>query len=254
MKKIWLSLFAMILALSMMTVSGKAADEIYDISLNGSSIKPADGKAEPDCVFKETGSKNYSIGSQNWTNAKTGSPIESFEKNMIAEYTLVLTAQNGYVFADHCTVEITGIAWNYCEAAPFEGGKYIKFTGTYTVPDPEKYWNISVKLSPEEGGTVNGNTKIQDGSYLELTAKPHAGWTFSHWMSEGYTLSYDNPFVFLPKSDMNLEAVFTKNSGGKVHIIAEKQPAEGGSLSVSQIDCDLNSAQTIEATAAYGYH
>ena len=254
MKKFLSILFSILLCFTAVQIPVKAENTVInDASISGAPIKPEAGKAEVNCFYTGPVSKMFKVVNQTWLNAKTGTTVGTFDAGMIVEYTAKFEAASGYEFAENCVLTITGIGWNYSESTVSSDRKTLTFTATYAIPYPDKYWTINVKRYPEEGGTVSGATSIKDGEFLNLTAVPAKGYTFSHWMSEGYTLSFENPLKYLPKSDMNIDAVFTKDSAGGAYITAEINPKDGGSISWSSMEIILNEKGDIQAYPAPGF-
>lgn len=65
-------------------------------------------------------------------------------------------------------------------------------------------FNVTVNVSPEFSGTVDGGGIYDDGSIATLTANPSSNYVFSSW-SDGIT---DNPRNITVNSDISLTAIF----------------------------------------------
>ena len=92
-------------------------------------------------------------------------------------------------------------------------------------------YNLTISVSPEDTGTVDGDPagSYTEGSEITLTAHPDEGFSrFKHWTGIGPSPVTSNPVTFTMNSDKNVTAVFEQTSlamdytqaGGKVTFTA----------------------------------
>jgi len=67
---------------------------------------------------------------------------------------------------------------------------------------------ISIKISPVEGGQIDGEGIYEESETVELKATPEEGFYFSGWEEDGKIIKSDKTYVFEAKENRNLKAVF----------------------------------------------
>lgn len=79
-------------------------------------------------------------------------------------------------------------------------------------------YDVSVVVSPSNGGTVEGlgTGKYEYGQTCTLTARPNEGYYFKNWTVDGNLFSEENPCSFEVKGDMQLVANFTQVPDGGI--------------------------------------
>lgn len=81
----------------------------------------------------------------------------------------------------------------------------------YFMPD---VYNVEVEIVPAEAGSVLITGQFFYGKSIKLKAEPSgSNYQFSHWVSNGDSLSSNNPFVFMLQSDTLFEAHFRLVTG-----------------------------------------
>ncbi len=65
-----------------------------------------------------------------------------------------------------------------------------------------------INATTDGNGNVSGGGNYETGSEVSLTAIPHEGYKFYQW-SNGST---ENPYIFIAKENINLSAIFTKQT------------------------------------------
>lgn len=76
----------------------------------------------------------------------------------------------------------------------------------------EKTYPLNVEIDGEgtvEEKIIQTKSTYQEGTIVELTAKPSQGWSFDHW--EGELKGNDNPSQIVVSSEKNVKAAFVKN-------------------------------------------
>jgi uncharacterized repeat protein (TIGR02543 family) len=74
--------------------------------------------------------------------------------------------------------------------------------------------DVTLQVSPPEGGRVDGGGSYEEGSEVVLRAEPAEGYHFEGWTLEGDTLSADTAFTFEVNNDMSITANFQQLATG----------------------------------------
>lgn len=79
--------------------------------------------------------------------------------------------------------------------------------------DPREHYQVVVKASPEEAGTVSpaGTNTFVEGSNVVLTATAKAGYSFCCWSNDNKVVSTENPWTNKVTAAATYTAVFTGN-------------------------------------------
>jgi len=109
---------------------------------------------------------------------------------------------------------------------------------------------VSVIVSPEEGGTVTGAGVYEHGAECTLTATANTGYTFINWTEDGEVVSTDAEYTFTVEGNRALVANFGLNTH-EVSVIVS--PEEGGTVTGAGVYNHGDTA-TLTATANEGYH
>ncbi len=72
---------------------------------------------------------------------------------------------------------------------------------------------ITVKSSPEDGGTVTGGGTYLGGDSVTVEATPNDGYKFVEWTEDGNKVSADASYTFNVTGNRSLVAVFEKETG-----------------------------------------
>ena len=112
-------------------------------------------------------------------------------------------------------------------------------------------YTVTVSADPTEGGTVSGGGTYAEGQTATLTATPKSGYHFVFWYSGVLQVAKSASFSFTVTKDVNLIALFEKNTPYTVTAYAD--PAEGGTVSGGGIYSEGQTA-TLTATPKSGYH
>ncbi len=108
---------------------------------------------------------------------------------------------------------------------------------------------VTVSSNPPEGGTVIGGGVFENGSLIELRARPNVGYGFVNWTEDGQVLSTDTILSFNLSEDRSLTANFTINT---YSLSLAANPAEGGTVSGGGV-FEHGTATTVQATPNEGY-
>lgn len=81
------------------------------------------------------------------------------------------------------------------------------------------FWSVDAISSNDDMGTVTGNGLIEDGQSVSLTAVPAEGYIFDCW-SDGMT---DNPYTFTPTGNVELTALFKKNTYAVIYMVKDEE-------------------------------
>ena len=110
-------------------------------------------------------------------------------------------------------------------------------------------FDITVKASPANGGTVSGAGSYEAGASCTLKANPATGYTFARWMKNGTQVSTDAYYTFEVTEAGTYIAQFTKKN---FIIAATANPEEGGTISGTGTYA-YQSTVTLTATPNEGY-
>lgn len=120
-------------------------------------------------------------------------------------------------------------------------------------------WKLTLKASPNDGGSVSGSGNYVAGTSVTVTASAHSGWTFVNWTNEEGTVVASTNSYTLTKAEKNetLTANFAFNPGGpdepaelpyRLNLMA----GDGGSVSGSGLYMNGTSVN-ISASAYSGF-
>jgi hypothetical protein len=70
------------------------------------------------------------------------------------------------------------------------------------------YYQITVLVNPQQGGTATGAGMYTPGSVVTAVATPATGYSFIGWSVNGMLVTLDTAFTFIVNSDLTLQAAF----------------------------------------------
>lgn len=180
------------------TVTAQLADGTQEVL--GNFTAPRNNKVQADDKFG---------GSSNYTNQFVISLTEAQQAK--------LTSSEG--FSLFCTVGVSNTK---------EGGfSNVRIEGILngTMANVSKH-TLSVKASPEEGGTINvypANSEYEQGTELTLTATKNFGYQFVNWTdATGAEVSTEAKFKYTLETDAELTANFVKVNTYIVDVTVER--------------------------------
>ncbi len=97
----------------------------------------------------------------------------------------------------------------HCEVKNTIATELTLYTQNYYVGVDIATFNISVSVSPADGGTITGGGIYQDGDTVTLKAIASAGYKFESWNEFGTPFFNDTTYSFVVTEDRTLVAVFT---------------------------------------------
>lgn len=70
------------------------------------------------------------------------------------------------------------------------------------------YYQVTVLVNPQQGGTATGAGMYAPGSVVTAVATPTNGYSFIGWWVNGMLVTLDTAFTFVVNSDLTLQAIF----------------------------------------------
>lgn len=114
----------------------------------------------------------------------------------------------------------------------------------------ETTYNIQLKVSPENGGSVYGGGAVKEGGSAVITAAPNEGFTFDGWTENGNRVSQDSQYTINNiRGDVTYTAEF-KKTVCRIHV--NVNDSNGGTATESR-DINYGEGMVLEATAKEGY-
>lgn len=97
---------------------------------------------------------------------------------------------------------------NNNENNPVGGTSSQQWTPTTTQPAAIRSHLVTVKASPNSGGTVSGGGTFSEGTRVTVTAFPAGGFEFVRWVENGAFISSSRSYTFPVYLNRNMEAIF----------------------------------------------
>ena len=169
-----------------------------------------------------------------------------YEKGEMALVTAVAPA--GYAF--YCWLENDEIV-SFDKDYSFEVQRNRLLVARFEDEAATRIYDITLSISPENGGTAQGSGVYGHMDEAKLIAIPNANYTFKHWTENGNTLSTDSEFTLTVVDDHNLVAHFEFEEP----IDTESGNDNGGSLSSNNENgngddtANTTSNQTLRSTS-----
>jgi hypothetical protein len=133
------------------------------------------------------------------------------------------TVMGGGYYEGGATCALTAMAnEGYCFYYWTENGVEVSSTATYSfivtgdrdlVANFGAPLNVTVAVSPEEGGTVSGGGEYGYNQACTLTAMANEGYMFDHWTQDGEVVSYLSTYSFTVTENIDIVAEFLPLSG-----------------------------------------
>lgn len=124
------------------------------------------------------------------------------------------------------------------------------FSATALATVRRSEYSVKVKASPEEGGSVSGGGKVEEGGYATLSASAKDGFTFESWSLNGATVSRDSRYV---ADDIHSDRTYVANfrrSACKINVSVNDSNA---GVATESKTVGYGENLTLEAAAREGY-
>lgn len=123
------------------------------------------------------------------------------------------------------TIEMNGYRYR-CVISGSCGVQYSS-SALLTVNLPPNYYEITLAVDPEEGGTVTGAGAHIENTPCTVVATPAVGYNFVNWTENGVEVSNEASYTFIPTANRNLVAHFTLQ---EITISVSANPMGAGTL------------------------
>ena len=124
------------------------------------------------------------------------------------------------------------------------------FSATALVSLRRTEYSVRVKASPDNGGTVSGGGKVEEGGYAVLSASSNEGFTFESWSLNGTVVSRDSRYVVDGiRSDRTYVANF-RRSTFRINVTVNNSSAGAATESKT---VEYGGSLTLEAVAKDGH-
>ncbi len=81
----------------------------------------------------------------------------------------------------------------------------------FNITQAVETYSVSVTVTPEGSGTINGAGSFDDQSEITLEAIANSGYEFSYWSEDNENIGDQNPYSFILNQDRDLVAFFELN-------------------------------------------
>lgn len=172
--------------------------------------------------------------SYTFTVTEAGDYIANFELNSYEITAAANPAEGGtvegagtYNFGESCTLTATANT-GYTFVNWTKGNEIVSTDAsfTFTVTEDADYvanfeeiiiptYEVTVTVSPENYGTVEGGGVYEEGETCTITATPSTGHIFVHWTENGEVVSENAEYSFLVTADHDFVAVFDVDGVGE---------------------------------------
>ena len=118
----------------------------------------------------------------------------------------------------------------------------------------EKEHRITLEPEPAEGGKIEGEGVYPENKEVAVEAKPTENYTFSSWIEEGETVSYDKLYRFTLRENRHLKALFEKEMLTISLFFADRKYTDSGTPGphgyVTPISREIKPVEDVEKRAA----
>ncbi len=161
-----------------------------------------------------------------------------------------VTVSYGTVISLPAGLTVAGYALTWSDGAaavtfPYTAVANVTLTGTYVHVE----YNITINVSPTEGGTVTGAAKAHYNDNVTLTVTPAEGYELLTLTVDGTDIKSNKSFT-MPESDVTVSATF-----GKISYTITIGEAVNGTVTVDggETTAQMGDTVTLSATPAVGY-